>query len=202
MGMCRSKLFIVLSLIVCNFGSCRAGIQSILVHHGHDPFLERGKSEWGNIIIADNTELHPDCAQIHCEVREGLEAEDGEVTLTEPPLVHFRTRHCAHQESFLTCPKLGPAARRICRYYSQCFALKCMSNIDDFRKNSRKCSTNLLQIWTCGGKIEEDSHLSVLESRGGEMWRQVEACLPWSCLLWKDKQRRSTELWNLWVVLF
>ena len=128
--------------------------------------------------------------------------EDGEVTLTEPPLVHFRTRHCAHQESFLTCPKLGPAARRICRYYSQCFALKCMSNIDDFRKNSRKCSTNLLQIWTCGGKIEEDSHLSVLESRGGEMWRQVEACLPWSCLLWKDKQRRSTELWNLWVVLF
>ena len=98
------------------------------------------------LLLADNTELHPDCAQIHCEVREGLEAEDGEVTLTEPPLVHFRTRHCAHQESFLTCPKLGPAARRICRYYSQCFVLKCMSNVDDFRKNSRKCRTNLLQI--------------------------------------------------------
>ena len=49
----------------------------------------------------------------------GQEVTDGEVTLTYPPLVQFRTQHCVHQQSELTCPKLRQVARRICRYYSQ-----------------------------------------------------------------------------------
>ena len=53
------------------------------------------------------------------EEEAGQEVVDGEVTFTQPPLVQFRTRHCVHQQSHLTCPKLGQAARRICRYYSQ-----------------------------------------------------------------------------------
>ena len=81
---------------------------------------------------------NPDCANIHCEVREGVETDpedeeeagqevvDGEVTFTQPPLVQFRTRHCVHQQSQLTCPKLGQAARRICRYYSQSGCVVCL----------------------------------------------------------------------------
>ena len=45
MGLCCNELYIVLCLIVSSFVSSVAEIQSILVHHGTDPFLTRGKSE-------------------------------------------------------------------------------------------------------------------------------------------------------------
>ena len=51
MGLSCSELYIVLCLIVCSFVSCAADIQSILVHHGQDPFLTREKSERKMIIM-------------------------------------------------------------------------------------------------------------------------------------------------------
>ena len=48
MALCCSESYIVLCLIVSSFVSfvaSAAEIQSILVHHGTDPFLTRGKSE-------------------------------------------------------------------------------------------------------------------------------------------------------------